>query len=391
MHFSVMLLNKEGFRRDVTRNNLKTLMAGTTTLLLGMNVFVSPVQAAEQGQSGAALDAAQIKTMGSSNSAQPANYVVNNSEGAEEQQENNKPGIEPQSASVNGGDASTGEEKDDARLNAGIYKDKTEAHFKDDKGIEQKTTLGEVAKHLDKSNPLGVASMFHIFADKVTQNGDLNGNIAANEFSGHDFGARENKREVDHTNIDIYYIKKINQLGSNAFRNNNGSKIVVGENLVKHDENYNGGQYHVTIGGHDYTLDLVRPKDHEEVGGKYATDFQQDANYIDIKSELANLGKKSEKWMKDEATSSVTATNAAQPNEGKKNMTYDLSKAEVDNSGNNIIIQMPIEDLENANNEFTIQGLNENSKKNIIINVITPNEIKSNKDLKIYINTRGAS
>lgn len=386
-----MLLNKEGFRRDVTRNNLKTLMAGTTTLLLGMNVFVSPVQAAEQGQSGAALDAAQIKTMGSSNSAQPANYVVNNSEGAEEQQENNKPGIEPQSASVNGGDASTGEEKDDARLNAGIYKDKTEAHFKDDKGIEQKTTLGEVAKHLDKSNPLGVASMFHIFADKVTQNGDLNGNIAANEFSGHDFGARENKREVDHTNIDIYYIKKINQLGSNAFRNNNGSKIVVGENLVKHDENYNGGQYHVTIGGHDYTLDLVRPKDHEEVGGKYATDFQQDANYIDIKSELANLGKKSEKWMKDEATSSVIATNAAQPNEGKKNMTYDLSKAEVDNSGNNIIIQMPIEDLENANNEFTIQGLNENSKKNIIINVITPNEIKSNKDLKIYINTRGAS
>ena len=198
-----MLLNKEDFRRDMTRNNLKTLMAGTTTLLLGMNVFVSPVQAAEQGQSGAALDAAQIKTMGSSNSAQPANYVVNNSEGAEEQQENNKPGIEPQSASVNGGDASTGEEKDDARLNAGIYKDKTEAHFKDDKGTEQKTTLGEVAKHLDKSNPLGVASMFHIFADKVTQNGDLNGNIAANEFSGHDFGARENKREVDHTNIDI--------------------------------------------------------------------------------------------------------------------------------------------------------------------------------------------
>ena len=306
-----MLLNKEDFRRDMTRNNLKTLMAGTTTLLLGMNVFVSPVQAAEQGQSGAALDAAQIKTMGSSNSAQPANYVVNNSEGAEEQQENNKPGIEPQSASVNGGDASTGEEKDDARLNAGIYKDKTEAHFKDDKGTEQKTTLGEVAKHLDKSNPLGVASMFHIFADKVTQNGDLNGNIAANEFSGHDFGARENKREVDHTNIDIYYIKKINQLGSNAFRNNNGSKIVVGENLVKHDENYNGGQYHVTIGGHDYTLDAVRPKDHEEVGGKNATDFQQDANYIDIKSELANLGKKSEKWMKDEATSSVTATNAA--------------------------------------------------------------------------------
>ena len=53
--------------------------------------------------------------------------------------------------------------------------------------------------------------------------------------------------------------------------------------------------------------------------------------------------------MKDEATSSVTATNAAQPNEGKKNMTYDLSKAEVDNSGNNIIIQMPIEDLENGN------------------------------------------
>lgn len=39
----------------MTKKNLKTLMAGTTTLLLGLNVFASPVQAAADGQSGAAL------------------------------------------------------------------------------------------------------------------------------------------------------------------------------------------------------------------------------------------------------------------------------------------------------------------------------------------------
>ena len=43
------------------KTNLKTLMAGTTTLLMGLNVFVSPVQAAA-GQSGAALT--EAKTTG---------------------------------------------------------------------------------------------------------------------------------------------------------------------------------------------------------------------------------------------------------------------------------------------------------------------------------------
>ena len=40
------------------KTNLKTLMAGTTTLLMGLNVFVSPVQAAAQGRSGTALTGA---------------------------------------------------------------------------------------------------------------------------------------------------------------------------------------------------------------------------------------------------------------------------------------------------------------------------------------------
>lgn len=333
------------------KTNLKTLVAGTTTLLMGLNVFVSPVQAAEQGESG-----------------QQGSQTVDESASSDSQNETDvkgKVGVAPQSEKI--GDESTTDptdkQNDDARLNAGIYKDESEAHYKDENGVEHKTTLGQVAKHLDETDPLGIASMFHIFADKVTQNGDLNGNIAANEFSSNkDFGTRKGQIGVDHTNIDIMYIKKIGQLSSGAFRDETGSKVVIGENLIKHDDEYNGGQYHVKIGDNDYNFDAIRPKNHEKNKANHASDLQQDANYIDIKGELEKLTQKSQDWMHFDTSPSVATTDKS--DSAKKNLTYDVSKAEVGDSGSNIYIQLPVEYLGNTNNEITIQGLNKDSKKN---------------------------
>lgn len=207
------------------KTNLKTLMAGTTTLLMGLNVFVSPVQAAA-GQSGAALT--EAKTSGTAGKPGDDETKLGASapiSDSGQQGDQNKGGSQSQPQVTSNPEA--GDNNTDTKSvteQSSIYEDNTKV--KDGNGNE--TTIGKVAKEQHENNALGLAGMFGVFAKHTTINADFNSNIATETMNdyGHRTGtrARDNKDSHNLTEEDINYVDKIEQVSSENFDSSNNGQ-----------------------------------------------------------------------------------------------------------------------------------------------------------------------
>lgn len=78
--------------------------------------------------------------------------------------------------------------------NNNINTSKEGTNKKDKPNINEMTKeeLADHIKDLADKHPLGIAGIFHIFGNEVTQNGHIAGNIAADKLSGTNFGTNSN-------------------------------------------------------------------------------------------------------------------------------------------------------------------------------------------------------
>ncbi|MEM5846390.1 hypothetical protein AAHH57_09535, partial [Pediococcus pentosaceus] len=162
--------------------------------------------------------------------------------------------------------------------------------------------LGIDVKYIHENNALGIASLFHIFANSTTLNADTNGNIATIDLisGATDFGTRGYEG-------DLYYIANLlGTLLANSFRGDS-SIVHVGNTVSVGSEN---GQAVIN----DITLTNV-------------TDDQifkdSDSNvYIDIEAYFELLRKKAAYYY-DQVTSDGIIYDFSDMN----NRTIDVSKA----------------------------------------------------------------
>lgn len=226
------------------KNNIKTIMAGTTTVLLGMNLFVTPVHAAVVGAS--------------------QSEVASDKKGVEDQ------AVTPST-----------EEK------SSIYGDTTAV--KDENGND--TTIGEIAKNQNQHNALGIAGMFGVFSKKTIIGADFNSNVATKEYvNGNEFGTRGESHNL--ANKDISYIDKIDNIGANAFRTGNNVAVFGKDaNITK-----NGNQ--VYFG--NTRFDHLNASDFRK-----EDEINLNKKYIDIDAEFEKLSQKSDYFNKQKQTDGV--------------------------------------------------------------------------------------
>ena len=364
------------------KTNLKTLMAGTTTLLMGLNVFVSPVQAAEQGKSSAALAASQTTGKGSnpnSNDAEAATQSASAPVSDSEQQDGQKDGDQNKADSQSQPQVTSDQESDDNNSDtksvtekSSIYEDNTKV--KDENGNE--TTIGEVAKNQHDNNALGLAGMFGIFSKETTIGADANSNIATKEYlSGSEFGTWDNTINHNLIDKDINYIDKIDDMGAQAFRGKNVA--VIGKN-----DNVTIKGIQVSVNGH--RLDKLTTPDLRK-------EYEIDSNtpnkkYIDIDAEFEELEKKSDYFSNHKVDS-----NAKVDLGDMNNRSIDVSNAHPDKN-NAIYVDLDAGILD-APQPVKILGLDNvkssvNGTPTLIINVknIQNNELNVGTQIKIYYN-----
>ncbi|WP_304230320.1 collagen-binding domain-containing protein [Lactobacillus kitasatonis] len=312
----------------MTKKNLKTLMAGTTTLLLGLNVFASPVQAAADGQSGAAL----------------GKEVISDQQGATGTDSTGNSGSEQQASATNDSKAVT--EK------SGIYEDQTKIN-------NQGTTIGELAKEQHENNALGVAGMFGIFSKKTVIKADTNSNIATKEYvRGNEFGTRSDSQNL--SDKDISYIDKIDDMGANAFRTGNNIAVIGDDNDVKK----NGNQ--VFVKGN--RLDHLNANDFRK-----ESEINPSKKYIDIDAEFEELEKRSDYF------SSQSQTKGVEKNfEDMNNRQIDLSNA-VPDKNNAIYVDLDADILQGAQ-PIKINGLT---------NIKSPENVKGSPVVIINVRNSG--
>lgn len=364
------------------KTNLKTLMAGTTTLLMGLNVFVSPVQAAEQGKSSAALAASQTTGKGSnpnSNDAEAATQSASAPVSDSEQQDGQKDGDQNKADSQSQPQVTSDQESDDNNSDtksvtekSSIYEDNTKV--KDENGNE--TTIGEVAKNQHDNNALGLAGMFGIFSKETTIGADANSNIATKEYlSGSEFGTWDNTINHNLIDKDINYIDKIDDMGAQAFRGKNVA--VIGKN-----DNVTIKGIQVSVNGH--RLDKLTTPDLRK---EYEIDSNNpNKKYIDIDAEFEELEKKSDYFSNHKVDS-----NAKVDLGDMNNRSIDVSNAHPDKN-NAIYVDLDAGILD-APQPVKILGLDNvkssvNGTPTLIINVknIQNNELNVGTQIKIYYN-----
>lgn len=303
-------------------------MAGTTTLLLGLNVFASPVQAAADDQSGAAL----------------GKEVVSDQQGATGTDSTGNSGSEQQASATNDSKAVT--EK------SGIYEDQTKIN-------NQGTTIGELAKEQHENNALGVAGMFGIFSKKTVIKADTNSNIATKEYvRGNEFGTRSDSHNL--SDKDISYIDKIDDMGANAFRTGNNIAVIGDDNDVKK----NGNQ--VFVKGN--RLDHLNANDFRK-----ESEINPSKKYIDIDAEFEELEKRSDYF------SSQSQTKGVEKNfEDMNNRQIDLSNA-VPDKNNAIYVDLDADILQGAQ-PIKINGLT---------NIKSPENVKGSPVVIINVRNSG--
>ena len=222
-------------------------------------------------------------------------------------------------------------------------------------GGTKKEELADHIKDLADKHPLGIAGIFHIFGNEVTQNGHIAGNIAADKLSGTNFGTNSNATN-NLTNGDIHYVGNLN--GLNKIDGDN--KVVIFGPDIEYRSFENDGAIEVNYG-------TAEKSDWRKVDIPYNHIFQADQK-IDIQGELDKLSQKSDNWASQAQTEGVKADF-----NDLNNSWIDVSEA-IKNAGDSkepIYVTIDAAHLSGDKRNITIKGIPAGAEAPmIILNVI---------------------
>lgn len=229
---------------------------------------------------------------------------------------------------------------------------------KKDKPNINEMTKEELANHikdLADKHPLGIAGIFHIFGNEVTQNGHIADNIAADKLSGTNFGTNSNATN-NLTNGDIHYVGNLN--GLNKIDGDN--KVVIFGPDIEYRSFENDGAIEVNYG-------TAEKPDWRKVDIPYNHIVQADQK-IDIQGELDKLSQKSDNWASQAQTEGVKADF-----NDLNNSWIDVSEA-IKNAGDSkepIYVTIDAAHLSGDKRNITIKGIPAGAEAPmIILNVI---------------------
>ena len=229
---------------------------------------------------------------------------------------------------------------------------------KKDKPNINEMTKEELANHikdLTDKHPLGIAGIFHIFGNEVTQNGHIADNIAADKLSGTNFGTNSNATN-NLTNGDIHYVGNLN--GLNKIDGDN--KVVIFGPDIEYRSFENDGAIEVNYG-------TAEKPDWRKVDISYNHIVQADQK-IDIQGELDKLSQKSDNWASQAQTEGVKADF-----NDLNNSWIDVSEA-IKNAGDSkepIYVTIDAAHLSGDKRNITIKGIPAGAEAPmIILNVI---------------------
>lgn len=229
---------------------------------------------------------------------------------------------------------------------------------KKDKPNINEMTKEELANHikdLADKHSLGIAGIFHIFGNEVTQNGHIAGNIAADKLSGTNFGTNSNATN-NLTNGDIHYVGNLN--GLNKIDGDN--KVVIFGPDIEYRSFENDGAIEVNYG-------TAEKPDWRKVDIPYNHIVQADQK-IDIQGELDKLSQKSDNWASQAQTEGVKADF-----NDLNNSWIDVSEA-IKNAGDSkepIYVTIDAAHLSGDKRNITIKGIPAGAEAPmIILNVI---------------------
>ena len=218
-----------------------------------------------------------------------------------------------------------------------------------------KEELANHIKDLADKHPLGIAGIFHIFGNEVTQNGHIAGNIAADKLSGTNFCTNSNATN-NLTNGDIHYVGNLN--GLNKIDGDN--KVVIFGPDIEYRSFENDGAIEVNYG-------TAEKPDWRKVDISYNHIVQADQK-IDIQGELDKLSQKSDNWASQAQTEGVKADF-----NDLNNSWIDVSEA-IKNAGDSkepIYVTIDAAHLSGDKRNITIKGIPAGAEAPmIILNVI---------------------
>lgn len=203
---------------------------------------------------------------------------------------------------------------------------------------------------LNSNNLLKVASMFHIFANEASLSADTNGNLAVETLhTSNNFGTRGQGSSYNLTTGDVYYIQNITSpLSSNAFRNTQFNRVVLGSGLT-----LSSTEGKVIINGTSF--DSLLPDN--------VLSEASNNQYINFGNVFESLIQTS-KFLSDQQTSSEVIANYSDMN----NRYIDLSNGS--STSGITYVNIPYEYLTQPQ-PITIRGLSSNkSGKTVVINVL---------------------
>lgn len=241
--------------------------------------------------------------------------------------------------------------------NNNINTSKEGTNKKDKPNINEMTKekLANHIKDLADKHPLGIAGIFHIFGNEVTQNGHIADNIAADKLSGTNFGTNSNATN-NLTNGDIHYVGNLN--GLNKIDGDN--KVVIFGPDIEYRSFENDGAIEVNYG-------TAEKPDWRKVDISYNHIVQADQK-IDIQGELDKLSQKSDNWASQAQTEGVKADF-----NDLNNSWIDVSEA-IKNAGDSkepIYVTIDAAHLSGDKRNITIKGIPAGAEAPmIILNVI---------------------
>lgn len=233
-----------------------------------------------------------------------------------------------------------------------------ESTNKKDKPNINEMTKEELANHikdLADKHPLGIAGIFHIFGNEVTQNGHIAGNIAADKLSGTNFGTNSNATN-NLTNGDIHYVGNLN--GLNKIDGDN--KVVIFGPDIEYRSFENDGAIEVNYG-------TAEKPDWRKVDIPYNHIVQADQK-IDIQGELDKLSQKSDNWASQAQIEGVKADF-----NDLNNSWIDVSEA-IKNAGDSkepIYVTIDAAHLSGDKRNITIKGIPAGAEAPMIILNVT--------------------
>ncbi|WP_224429685.1 collagen-binding domain-containing protein [Lactobacillus amylovorus] len=229
---------------------------------------------------------------------------------------------------------------------------------KKDKPNINEMTKEELANHikdLADKHPLGIAGIFHIFGNEVTQNGHIAGNIAADKLSGTNFGTNSNATN-NLTNGDIHYVGNLN--GLNKIDGDN--KVVIFGPDIEYRSFEKDGAIEVNYG-------TAEKPDWRKVDIPYNHIVQADQK-IDIQGELDKLSQKSDNWASQAQIEGVKADF-----NDLNNSWIDVSEA-IKNAGDSkepIYVTIDAAHLSGDKRNITIKGIPAGAEAPMIILNVT--------------------